>query len=144
VYIYTKWVINCNIGPGNLLLDKDSNVRVSNFQGRLLYPDSTICLNSDSAEGVKLSIPRSDTNNPNQKTNLFALRSAIYFVLSGYLPFPELDSWKDKLEIVSQFKTKQFPVLNNVRGSDIVKKCWAGEYESADEVVCNLEIMTIV
>jgi hypothetical protein len=31
-------------------------------------------------------------NGANQKTNLFALGSAIYFMLKGYPPFPKLDS----------------------------------------------------
>jgi serine/threonine protein kinase len=75
-------------------------------------------------------MPRSDPNDANQKTDIFALGSAIYFMLKGHPPFPELDSWKDKLEIVSRFKTKQFPALDDVRGGDVVKKCWAGEYES--------------
>jgi hypothetical protein len=44
-------------------------------------------------------------------------------MLKGRPPFPEQDSWKDKLEIVSRFKTKQFPALDDVRGGDIVKKC---------------------
>lgn len=142
-YIHMKRVIHCDIGPGNLLLDRDLNVRVSDFQGRLLYPNGTIHLNGDSAEGVKSSMPRSDPNDADQKTDIFALGSAIYFIMKGHPPFPELDSWKDKLEIVARFKTKQFPDLDDVRGGDVVKKCWAGEYESADEVVHDLEEMTI-
>lgn len=89
-------------------------------------------------------MPRSDANDANQKTDLFALGSTIYFMLKGHPPFPELDSWKDRLEIVSRFMTKQFPALDNVRGGDLVKKCLAGEYESADEVVHDLEKMTMV
>jgi len=122
-YIYTKRVIHCDIGSGNLLFDKNLNVRVSDFQGRLLYPDGTICLNGDSAEGVRLSMPRSDPDDANQETDIFALGSAIYFMLKGYLPFPELDSWRDRLEIVSRFKAKQFPALDNVQGGNVVKKC---------------------
>jgi serine/threonine protein kinase len=91
-YIHTKRVIHCDIGPGNLLLDRDLNVRVSDFQGRLLYPNGTIRLNGDSAEGVKSSMPRSDPNDADQKTDIFALGSAIYFIIKGHLPFPELDS----------------------------------------------------
>jgi serine/threonine protein kinase len=121
-----------------------TNVRVSDFQGRLFYPDGKICLNGDSAEGVKSLMPWSDANNANQKTDIFALGSAIYFLLKGHLPFPDLDSWKDKLEIVSRFKTKHFPALHDVQGSDVVKKCWTREYESADEVVHDLEKITMI
>ena len=80
-YIHAKRVIHCDISAGNLLLDKDLNVKLCDFQGRLLYPDGTIHLNGDSAEGVKSSMPRSDPNDANQKTDIFALRSAIYFMI---------------------------------------------------------------
>ncbi len=49
-------------------------------------------------------------------------------MMKGHPPFPELDSWKDKLEIGSQFKMVQFLALDDMLGSDIVKKCWAGEF----------------
>jgi len=65
-------------------------------------------------------MPRSDPNNANQKTNIFALGSAIYFIIKGHPPFPELDSWKDTLEIVSRFKTGQFPALNKELGGEVV------------------------
>ena len=137
-YIHTRRVIHCDIGVGNLLLDKDLNIRLCDFQGRLLHPDGTIHLNGDSTEGVKSSMPRSDPNDANWKTDIFALGSAIYFMMKGHPPFPELNPWKDKLEIVSRFMTGQFSALDEVPGGDVVKKCWAGEYESADEVVHDL------
>ena len=89
-------------------------------------------------------MPRLDTNNANQKTDIFALGLVIYFMLKGYLPFPELDSWKDKLEIISQFKTKYFPALDNMQGNDVVKKYQAREYKLANKVVRDLEKITIV
>ncbi|KAL5323491.1 hypothetical protein ACEPPN_008028 [Leptodophora sp. 'Broadleaf-Isolate-01'] len=137
-YIHTRRVIHCDISVGNLLLDKDLNIRLCDFQGRLLHPDGTIHLNGDSAEGVKSSMPRSDPNDANWKTDIFALGSAIYFIMKGHPPFPELDSWKDELEIVSRFRNRQFPPLDEVPGGDVVKKCWTGEYESADKVVHDL------
>ena len=88
-------------------------------------------------------MPRLDPNDANQKTDIFALGLVIYFMMKGYPSFPELDSQKDKLEIVSRFKTKQFPALDDVRGGDVVRKCQAREYESADEVVHDLEKMTM-
>jgi serine/threonine protein kinase len=84
-----------------------------------------------------------DPNDANQKTDIFALGSTIYFIMKSHPPFPDLDSWKDKLEIANRFKTLQLPTLDNVLGGDVVEKCWAAEYKSANEVVHNLEKVTL-
>ncbi|MCJ1478789.1 hypothetical protein MMC13_007473 [Lambiella insularis] len=118
-YVYIKGVFYCDVG-------------------KLLHPDGTIRLDGESAEDTKSSMPRLDPNNANQKTDIFALGSAIYFIIEGHPPFPELDSRKDMLEIVSRFKSYQFPALDEEL---VVQKCWAGKYESADEVVRELKEM---
>jgi serine/threonine protein kinase len=142
-YVHTKCVLHCNIGVGNLLLDKNLNIKLCDFQGKLLHPDGTIRLDGESAEDTKSSMPRSDPNDANQKTDIFALGSAIYFIIEGHPPFPELDSRKDTLEIVSRFKSYQFPALDEELGGVVVEKCWAGKYESADEVLRELKDMNM-
>ena len=84
-------------------------------------------------------MPRPDPNDANRKTDIFALGSAIYFIIEGHPPFPELDSHKDEVEIVNRFKSHQFPALDEKLGGVVVQKCWAGKYESADEVVHDLK-----
>ena len=138
-YIHTKGVLHCDIGVGNLLLDQNLDIKLCDFQGKLLHPDGTVCLDGESSENIKSSMPRSDPNEANQKTDIFALGSAIYFMMKGHPPFPELDSWKDSREIVSRFKAGQFPALAEELGGAVVRKCWAGKYESADEVVHDLK-----
>lgn len=142
-YIHTKGVLHCDVGVGNLLLDKDLNIKLCDFQGKILHPDGTVRLDGESAEDTKSSMPRSDPNDANQKTDIFALGSAIYFIIKGHPPFPELDSRTDMLEIVSRFKSYQFPVLDEELGGVVVRKCWAGKYESADEVVHELKEMNM-
>jgi hypothetical protein len=66
-------------------------------------------------------MPRSDPNDVNRKTDIFALGSTIYFMIKVIPPFPELDPWKDKLEIVSRFKGGQFSALDEVLGGDVVR-----------------------
>ena len=137
-YIHKKGVLHCDISVGNLLLDTDLNIKLCDFQGRLLHADGSIRLNGESAEGVKSSMPRLDPNDANQKTDIFALGSAIYFMLKSHVPFPELDTWNDRSEIEGRFKTGHFPDLDQMPGGHVVKKCWVAEYESADEVVNDL------
>ncbi|MCJ1473155.1 hypothetical protein MMC13_001806 [Lambiella insularis] len=142
-YIHTKGVLHCDVGVGNLLLDKDLDIKLCDFQGKLLHPDGTVYLDGGSGENIKSSMPRSDPNDANQKTDIFALGSAIYFMMKDHPPFPELDPWKDTLEIVSRFKAGRFPALDEELCGEVVQKCWAGKYESADEVVHGLKNMNM-
>ena len=48
-YIYEKGVLHCDISVSNLLLDTDLNIKLYDFQGRLLYADGSIRLNGESA-----------------------------------------------------------------------------------------------
>ncbi len=121
--IFTRKVLHYDVRVGNLLLDKNLNLKLCDFQGKILLPDGTVRLDGESAEDIKSSMPRSDPNDANQKTDIFALGSAIYLIIKGHLPFLELDSWKDTLEIVSWFKSPQFPALDKKLGGVVVQKC---------------------
>ncbi|KAF1960727.1 kinase-like protein [Byssothecium circinans] len=138
-YVHKKSVLHCDISGGNLLLDKDLNIKLCDFQGRLLHSDGTVLLDGGSAEGVRSSMPRADPTSANRKTDIFALGSAIYFMMSGRPPFSELDSWKDREEIERRFKTGQFPPLGEIQGGGVVKRCWTGRYESADQAIHDLK-----
>jgi hypothetical protein len=74
------------------------------------------------------------------KTDLFALGSAIYFIMMGHEVFPDLDSNKDEEEIERRFRSGQFPVDPQVC-SGITSKCWAQEYGSAQEVVDDIAVI---
>lgn len=63
-------------------------------------------------------------------------------MMKGHPPFPGLDPWKDKLEIVSRFKAGQFSALDEVLGGDVVKKCWDSLYYT--RLPWELETSTIV
>jgi serine/threonine protein kinase len=56
-------------------------------------------------------MPRSDSNYADQKTDIFALGSTIYYMMTGYEPFPELNPLddNDEAEIVTRYKLRQFP-----------------------------------
>jgi serine/threonine protein kinase len=89
-YIHRLGVLHCDTNANNLL-DEDLDIKFADFQRRYLSLDGTILLNGLSSENVKSSMPRSDPNYADQKTDIFALGSAIYYMMTGHEPFPELD-----------------------------------------------------
>jgi hypothetical protein len=74
------------------------------------------------------------------KTDIFALGSAIYFIIIGHKVFPDLDSNKDEEEIEYRFRSGQFPLDLQVCGA-ITSKCWTQEYGSAQEVVDDIAVV---
>lgn len=138
-YIHAKNVLHCDISVGNLLLDSDLNIKLSDFQGRLLHPDGTVILDGGAHESVMSSMPRLDRNSCDYNTDIFALGTAIYFMITGCPPFPDLDTLDDEDEIQRRFEEREFPSLEQHQGGDIVRKCWTGSYNSAAEVVLDLQ-----
>lgn len=81
-------------------------------------------------------MPRSDLNHADRKTDIFALGSAIYYIIQGHEPFPELNSLDDgdKSEIIARYSSGRFPPLGSHLGGNIVYRCWEGRYESNDKI----------
>ena len=140
-YIHRKNVLHCDISVGNLLLDADLNIKLSDFQGRLLSPLGTVILDGGAIESTLSSMPRPDRNHCDRKTDIFALGTAIYFMITGDLPFPDLDPMDDEDEIQRRFEDGEFPPLEASLGGDIIRKCWMGGYKSADEIIRDLRTL---
>jgi serine/threonine protein kinase len=136
---------HCDINANNLLLDENLDMKFADFQGRYLSPDGTILLDGLSSENVKSSMPRSDPNYADQKTDIFALGSAICYMMTGHEPFPELDPFDDddEAEIIARYRSGQFPGLDVHLGGHIVHNFWSGAYGSASEVVKALSLISL-
>ncbi|KAI9791928.1 MAG: hypothetical protein M1835_008164 [Candelina submexicana] len=107
-YIHHKSVTHCDIRLGNLLLDKDFNIKMCDFQGIYRASDGSV-LDGGVTENTKSYLPRSDPLHADQYTDLFALGTAIYHVMQGHEPYPELDSLQDEAEITKRYQASQFP-----------------------------------
>jgi serine/threonine protein kinase len=126
-YSHKKRVIHCDINLRNLLLDENLDLKLANFQGMYKSCDGHVLLNSLSQECTKSFLSQIYSDHADVKTDLFALGSAIYFIMTGHKVFPDLDSDKDKEEIKRRFQNCQFLVNLQVCGA-ITSKCWAQEY----------------
>ncbi|KAF1841512.1 kinase-like protein [Cucurbitaria berberidis CBS 394.84] len=140
-YAHGKNVLHCDFSVGNLLLDRDLTIKLCDFQGRLLHSDGTVILDGGAAEGSMSSMPRPDRNYCDRKTDIFALGTAIYFMVTGQTPYPELDTIDDEDEIRKRFEDGVFPPLARHQGGDVVRSCWKGCYESATEVMLDLQTL---
>lgn len=139
-HIHGKCVIHCDINLRNFLLDEDLNLLLADFQGMLKSVDGNTLLDGLSRECSKAYQPRVDGDYASVETDIFALGSAIYFIMTGHEVFPELDNWDADEEILSRFQNGLFP-NDNHPCSQITEKCWKQKYRRAADVVSDLSLI---
>lgn len=74
------------------------------------------------------------------ETDLFALGSAIHFIIIGHEIFPDLDSLEDEEEILSRFQNGLFPIDKHAYYR-VTEKCWKQQYQSADQVISDISLV---
>ena len=136
--IHKAGVIHCDINVNNLLLDHNLMIKICDFQGLLLRADGSVDKDGFAKENVKSFMPRTDNDFADKKTDIFALGSALHYLMEGHEPFPELNSIDDEEEIKRRFVTCQFPKLQSRLMNRVIHRCWAGKYDSAEAVLQDL------
>ncbi|OJI85081.1 hypothetical protein ASPTUDRAFT_28781 [Aspergillus tubingensis CBS 134.48] len=141
-WVHSRGVIHCDIQPRNILLDKMLRAKLADFQGKHLSEDGTVLLDGWSGEPCRFYCPRRDPFDADVQTDLFALGCTIYFIMMGHNMFPDIadgdDAWFEKVE--HRFATQQFPEDTHAC-SEITRKCWHKEYDSADDLLLDLEVI---
>ncbi|KAL3470234.1 kinase-like protein [Aspergillus californicus] len=141
-WVHARGVIHCDIQPTNLLLDEGLHIKLSDFQGKQLSRDGTVLLDGLSGEPSRFYCPRADPFDADIKTDLFALGCTIYMILMGHPVFPDIvdgeDGWFEK---VREMFEKQHLPKDSHACSLITLKCWMKEYQSAVELVQDLEFV---
>jgi hypothetical protein len=70
------------------------NVKLSDFQG-IYIDENGMVFNGHALENVKAYLPR-PSDRSDAKSDLFALGTAIFEIMVGHEPFPELDELDDE------------------------------------------------
>ncbi|PHH85427.1 hypothetical protein CDD83_426 [Cordyceps sp. RAO-2017] len=143
-WIHSRCVLDCDINPGNLLLDDHFHIKLADFQRKHLSEEGESLVGGWSSEPARYKYPREDIDDANTKTDMFALGSTIYFIINGHNAYPDIPE-KDRNnaeKVEARFTSPQFPQDEHVC-SAITRKCWQQdmEYESADEIVRDLEYL---
>jgi serine/threonine protein kinase len=123
-FIHSRGVIHCDIHTNNLLLDDKLDIKLSDFQGT--YKD----LDGHAMESTRFCLPRDPSTPPNTTTDLFALGSAIYTIMTGHEPYLDLSDE----EVEERYRKRQFPVVDAITAGEMVRKCWTEAYVSANDL----------
>lgn len=135
-HVHSKRVIHCDIQPTNILLDDNLHIKLADFQSRYLAENGEVILTGWSGEPCRYFCPREDEFEADWRTDLFALGSTIYFIITGHEVFSDIKAgeagWDDKVR--SRFTSRCLPNDQHACSS-ITKKCWTRQYGSASEVL---------
>jgi hypothetical protein len=137
VFVHSNWVIHCDITLCNILLDEELNLVLADFQGLLYSSNGVVLLDGLSRAPAKSSMPRANFLHADVRTDIFAVGSAMYHIIVGNDVFPELNSYDDQIEITDRFRKGMFPMSNYI-ASNIVEKCWRGEYWCAATISADI------
>jgi len=129
-YVHQCGIIQGDVGCHNMLLSpKNDTLKLADFSG-------------SSVNGSPLSVeyeywsemPGSDE--PSQQADIFALGSAIFEIATGSPPY-EGKSWR---EVHGLYKRSIFPDVKELGHlGPIILSCWKQEYDTADEILDDLE-----
>ncbi|KAF9740419.1 hypothetical protein PMIN01_03054 [Paraphaeosphaeria minitans] len=86
-------------------------------------------------ESVRFFLPRDVTATPNVKSDIFALGSAIYYIMTGREPY---DALTDAEVAACYYSGGDFPSVDSIPCGQIILGCWRGGFNSADKVFRDL------
>lgn len=136
-YVHSKKIIHNDISIRNCFLDENLDLMLGDFQG--LYTDNDGRAREAYAYGqLKSSVPGLVWRS-HQRSDLFAIGTAMYEMMTGHEPYPELDSIEDEARIEELYASGQFPELHEIVGQDVIWKCWSQLYETAEECAQELK-----
>lgn len=128
-FVHSKKVLHCDVHPNNLLLDDTLDLWLWDFSGSVYRT-----LDGAGMESVRFFLPRDGTATPSVKSGIFALGSAIYFIMTGREPYDILTD----VEVAARFSDGDFPAVDSVPCGQIILGCWEGRFHSVDEVFWDL------
>ncbi|KAK8220238.1 kinase-like domain-containing protein [Phyllosticta capitalensis] len=137
-FIHSKNVLQRDIATRNILLDADMHVKLCDLTGQLLGDDGEVLAEGHGCEDFDARKPRPDNQLVDVSTDLFALGTCIYKIVTGHEPFPDIDCLTDE-EMRARLVKREYPELEEERGGKVVWACWDSVYKSAGEVAEDLE-----
>ncbi|EPE05528.1 serine threonine protein kinase [Ophiostoma piceae UAMH 11346] len=130
-HLHRHKVIHCDLRPDNFLVDDDLRLRIIDFGGSAIDDDIPLA-----AEAEGYFLPRPPPWACNTATDLFALGSTLYHIVTGHRPHQDRAPQDD---ITASFERKEYPDdVHTLLIGAVVLKCWKSEYKYAADVYYEL------
>jgi serine/threonine protein kinase len=128
--LHASNVIHADVKPENILLDESDKVYLIDFSGSRIdgKPGSAL-------ESVRFFLPRDIKLDSTVRTDIFALGSTLYEVMTGTQPYKDLSDE----EVEQLFQQGKFPSLDLISCGQIIEECWTGVFQSVDDVLVALQ-----
>jgi serine/threonine protein kinase len=130
--LHAHGIIHCDVKPENFLLDGTCRLKIIDFSGSSF--DGKI---GSAIEGTSFFLPRSWDDESTVQTDIFALGSTIYEIMTGKQPYDELDD--DEVE--SRYSRQMFPSVQSMHCGQITMGCWRGHIRTAEEAMVSIELL---
>jgi serine/threonine protein kinase len=131
--LHSHGIIHSDLKPENLLLDSSSRLKIIDFSG---YSFDGIV--GSAIESTRFFLPRPLKEPPTAKTDLFALGSTIYEIMTGRQPYEDLPD--DDVE--ARYSQQLFPSVQDVPCGRVIADCWRCKVHTAEEVMRRLKAET--
>ena len=135
-FAHSVGVYNSDIHCLNFFLDRRLNLKVADWAGASID-------GSRSCSSYRLRHRWFDSNGTDvaraqgitAATEIFALGTAIYYMVTGHDPWPDLREPRDRELIKKHIIDRDFPATDQLRIlGNVIRKCWFVEFVSMSEV----------
>lgn len=124
-YVHSKNVLHGDISCNNIFIDHGLNVKLGDFAGSAIDEEPALVCYETSHEHPSIT-------DASIKSEIFALGSTFYEVMTGSKPYKGLPDW----EISDAYALGKYPSLSSLDAfNGIIAKCWAQGYANVDELL---------
>ncbi|KAF2003267.1 kinase-like protein [Amniculicola lignicola CBS 123094] len=129
-HVHSRTVLQVDIGPHNMLLDQDENVKLSDFAGSSIDGSTPTVAPSPHSEH-----PNIPATQPSIQSEIFALGSSLYEMETTQQPYHD----KTDKEIEKLFIAGEFPDTRALLLGDVISKCWTVKYKDVGEALRDIQ-----
>lgn len=128
-YLHSKSVFQVDIGPHNLLLDWDDNIKYCDFSGSSLDGRAALVSASLYAQHPSFSV-----NSPSVQSEIFSLGCTIFEISTTHRVY----EGKGETEVQNLFAKGHYPKTEDLLLGSTILNCWTDRYQDAGQVAADI------